>query len=100
MKSLLVVVGFLLALASSLYFIRIRSPAAAPLTLPKMIMASGAAFVAGVGALIAVLGLACGPIAAAADSAGLRRMVSFCTQAYCEVRFSGGPYRRKQFLFL
>lgn len=65
MKTLLVVVGFLLALASSLYFIRIRSPAAAPLTLPKMFVTSGAAFVAGGGALIAVLGLAFGPIAAA-----------------------------------
>ena len=69
MKTLLVVVGFLLALASSLYFLRIRSPAAAPLTLPKMFMTSGAAFVAGVGALVAVLGLACGPIAAAALAA-------------------------------
>jgi len=65
-KTLLVVVGFILALASSLYFIRIRSPATAPLTLPKMFVTSGAAFVAGVGALIAVLGLASGSIAAAA----------------------------------
>jgi acetyl esterase/lipase len=68
-KTLLVIVGFLLTLASSLYFIRIRSPAAAPLTLPKMFVTSGATFVAAVGALIAVLGLVLGSIASAVPAA-------------------------------
>jgi acetyl esterase/lipase len=64
--SLLVVAGSLLAAGSSLFFSRIRSPAGAPLTLPKMFVTSGAAFAAGTGALIAVLGVALGSIAAAA----------------------------------
>ncbi|HEU5361605.1 MAG TPA: hypothetical protein VFU42_10660, partial [Candidatus Deferrimicrobiaceae bacterium] len=65
MKTLLLVVGFLLAAGSGLYFFRIRSPAGAPLTLPKMFVTCGAAFVAGIGALVVVFGLALGSGAAA-----------------------------------
>lgn len=65
MKTLLVVAGSLLAAGSGLYFFRVRSPAGAPLTMPKMFVSQGAAFVAGIGALIALLGLALGSIAAA-----------------------------------
>ena len=66
MKTLLVVVGSLLAAGSGLYFFRVRSPAGGPLTIPKMFVSQGAAFVAGIGTLIAVLGLALGSIAAVA----------------------------------
>ncbi len=65
MKTLLLVVGSFLAAGSSLFFFRIRSPAGAPLTLPKMFVSQGAVFVAGIGALVAVSGLALGSIAAA-----------------------------------
>lgn len=65
MKSLLAIVGFLLAAGSGLYFFRVRSPAGGPLTIPKMFVSQGAAFVTGIGALIAVFGLALGSIAAA-----------------------------------
>ena len=64
MKTFLVVVGFLLAAGSGLYSFRIRSPAGGPLTIPKMFVSQGAAFVAGIGALIAVFGLALDSIAA------------------------------------
>jgi len=73
-KTLLLVAGSLLAAGSSLFFVRIRSPAGAPLTLPKMFVSQGAAFVAGTGALISVLGLAIGAPTAAvlgAVAAGL-----------------------------
>ncbi len=69
MKTFLLVVGSLLAAGSGLFFFRIRSPAGAPLTLPKMYVTSGAAFVAGIGALIAVFGLVLGAPAAVALSA-------------------------------
>ena len=69
MTTLLLVVGSLLAAGSGLFFFRIRSPAGAPLTLPKMFVTSGAAFVAGTGALIAVL-LGVGAQDQADDEAG------------------------------
>jgi acetyl esterase/lipase len=65
-KTFLLVVGSLLAAGSGLYFFRVRSPAGAPLTIPKMFVSQGAAIVAGTGASIAVFGLALGSIAAAA----------------------------------
>lgn len=60
MKTFLLVVGSLLAAGSGLFFFRIRSPAGAPLTLPKMFVTCGAAFVTAIGALIAVISLALG----------------------------------------
>ena len=66
MTILLVVVGFLLAVSSGLFFFRVRSPAGAGLTVPKMLVSQGAAFVAGAGVLIAVLGLVLGAFVAAA----------------------------------
>lgn len=65
MKILLLVVGSLLAAGSTLFFIRIRSPAAALLTLPKMFVTCGAAFFAGIGVAVALLGLASGSALAA-----------------------------------
>jgi acetyl esterase/lipase len=66
MTILLVVVGCLLAVSSGLFFFRVRSPAGAALTVPKMFVSQGAAFVVGTGALIAVLCLALGAFVAAA----------------------------------
>jgi len=68
-NSFLFVVGSLLAVGSGLFFFRIRSPAGAPLTLPKMSVTCGASFVFGIGALTAVLGLVRGAPAAVALSA-------------------------------
>jgi len=64
-KILLIVVGSLLAAGSMLFFFRVRSPAGALLTLPKMFATCGAAFVSGTGALVALLGLALGSVSAA-----------------------------------
>jgi len=56
-NSLLLLVASFLAVGCGLFFFRVRSPAGAIFTLPKMFVTSGAAFVSGTGALIAVLGL-------------------------------------------
>lgn len=65
MTTSLVILGSFLTAACGLFFFRIRSPAGAALTLPKMFVTSGAALVAGTGAAILVLGLALGTTAAA-----------------------------------
>jgi hypothetical protein len=57
MKTLTRILAYFSAAASSLLLFRVRSPAGAPLTLPKMIAASLSPVVAVVGALGAVLGL-------------------------------------------
>lgn len=57
MRTLPRILAFLAAAMSSLFFFRVRSPASAPLTLPKMIAASLSPFVAVMGALGAVLGM-------------------------------------------
>jgi hypothetical protein len=64
LTTLLIVVGSLLAAGSGLYFFRVRSPAGGPLTIPKMFVSQGAAFVAGTGALVVLLGLALGSVVA------------------------------------
>jgi acetyl esterase/lipase len=57
MKTLTRILAYFSAAASSLLLFRVRSPAGAPLTLPKMIAASLSPVVAVVGALGSVLGL-------------------------------------------
>ncbi len=101
MKILLLVVGSLLAAASGLFFFRVRSPAGAALTLPKMFVTSGAAFVAGIGALVAVLGLALGAIAAAvlgalAAALSLRYLLRVAAR-HDGFEWAFGPYWQQQF---
>lgn len=71
MSVLLHTLGALLAATSGLYFLCVSSPRGAPLTLPKMFTSSGAAFCAGIGGLVVVLGLAtAAPVAAALAATG------------------------------
>jgi len=60
MRAALTMIASLLALSGGLYFFRARSPAGAVLTLPKMLVSQGAAFVTGAAALLALLGLTTG----------------------------------------
>jgi len=64
-KILLLVAGSLLAAGSGLFFFRVRSPAGAPLTVPKMFVTCGATFFAGIGTVVALLGLSLGSVLAA-----------------------------------
>jgi len=57
-NALLAAAGALLAASTGLFFFHARSPRTTALTLPKMFVTHGAAFVVGLGAVIAVLGLA------------------------------------------